>query len=289
MTLAAEERFPDQCFRLRYEDLVTAPEAVMADLFEFLGVAPAPGISEACFSSERERFGPADYKIWYTSKISPDSVGRGWSVPVGMIAPQLLGMINELAGKLGYLAIDGDWGARVPPTDLRVPAIAPPGGQAPASQPGGSPAAEGARTAVKNKRPGAAATGWPVHSARLGERLRAGLTSAACAGRADRWGTRRGETFVVVAVTKDPEHPADYWLVDLGQATVTRATEEAQEDSDFDLVGTVSSWEKVIDGEMNLSVALRSCAVRYCDNGETAPLAADGRITILAQLLGVGP
>ena len=50
-----------------------------------------------------EKFGPADYKIWYTSGISADSIGRGWSVPTEMIAPPLLAAMNELAEKLGYL------------------------------------------------------------------------------------------------------------------------------------------------------------------------------------------
>ncbi len=85
-----------------------------------------PGISATCFSAERERFGPADYEIWYTSQISTESVGRGWSIPVGMIAPQLLTVMNELAGKLGYLAIDGAGGTTEPPADLRVPVTAVP-------------------------------------------------------------------------------------------------------------------------------------------------------------------
>jgi hypothetical protein len=119
--LAVEEEFPHQCFRLRYEDLVTDPETTAARLFEFLGVVPAPGISEKCFSTERERFGPGDYKIWYTAKISADSVGRGWSVPAGMIAPHLMTAINEMAGKLSYLPVDGDWGTTAPPADLRIP------------------------------------------------------------------------------------------------------------------------------------------------------------------------
>jgi hypothetical protein len=298
VTLAAEEMFGDQCYRLRYEDLVTDPETVMAQLFEFLAVAPAPGISDVCFSAERERYGPADYKIWYTSKISPDSVGRGWSVPAGMIAPQVLEMINELAGRLGYMAVDGDWGTTAPPADLRVPVTAPPAGAdgaAPAeaegtdTAAGGTPEAmeaEGAPEVVKEKRPVVAASG-PVHSAWLGERLRAGLASTARDGRAAQWGTQGSETFVVIAVTKDQEYPADYWLADLGQATVTRVTKDAQEDSDWDAIGTVSAWEQVIEGEVNLSVALRSCALRYCDNGEAHPLVADTRVAILAQLLGL--
>ena len=45
-------------------------------------VVIAPGISKACFSAERERFGPADYKIWYTSQLMPVSASSasswGW-------------------------------------------------------------------------------------------------------------------------------------------------------------------------------------------------------------------
>jgi hypothetical protein len=63
-TLAAEEQFAGSCHRVRYEDLVADPEEVAARIFRFLGVPPEPGISARCFSAERERFGPADYKIW---------------------------------------------------------------------------------------------------------------------------------------------------------------------------------------------------------------------------------
>ena len=53
------------------------------------------------------------------------------------------------------------------------------------------------------------------------------------------------------------------------------------------MIGTLDSWEKVIDHRVNLSVALRSCDLRYCDNGETTPVTADARIGILGQLLGL--
>ncbi len=340
VTLAVEERFPGKCFRVRYEDLVADPEAIAAALFEFLGVASAPGISEVCFSAERERFGPADYKIWYTSKISSDSVGRGWSVPAGMVAPQMLGIINELAGKLGYMAVDGDWGTTGPPSDLRVPVTAPSagaegeapgapegatavrddaamaggaaaeaaadrdtagagadpvqaveGGQALAvagGAGGGSPgAAEDALEVAGKKRPVTVPDGRPVRSGRLKEKLRAGLVGVAGGDGTQQWEPHASETFVAVAVTRDLECPAEYWLVDLGEATVTQVTKQAQEDSDWDMIGTVGAWEEVMNGEVKLSVALRSCALRYCDNGEATPLAADTRISIIAQLLGL--
>jgi hypothetical protein len=309
-TLAAQERFADRCFRLRYEDLVAGPEETAAELFEFLGVPTAPGISERCFSVERERFGPADYKIWYTSEISSESVGRGWSVPAVMIAPQLLAVINELAGKLGYLAVDGDWGTTEPPADLRVPITASPagaGGEGPAAEDGaaaaagdgavpgsGEPAVTGTPPAgpatgqapawsARKERPAAAVIDGPPRSERLGGRLRAGLAATA----AERWGPHGSETFVVVAVTKDPGRPAEYWRVDLSEATVTLVTKDAQEGSDWDMIGTLEVWEKILDHEVNPSVALRSCALRYCDNGESTPLAADSRMGIVGQLLGL--
>src|SRR5215831_17958411 len=314
-TLAAEERLADRCFRLRYEDLVADPEAVAAKLFEFLGVAPAPGISERCFSAERERHGPADYKIWYTSEVSAESVGRGWSVPAAMIAPQLLAVVNELAGKLGYLAVDGDWGTTEPPADLRVP-ITPSSARAG----GENPAADGERSTVDperaapdgegaaaedaglagtdgdsapKQRPGAApevagrASAGPPRSERLGEQLRAGLAAWPAGGVAARWGPHASETFVAVAITKDPACPAEYWLVDLGAATVTLTSKDAQENSDWDMIGPADTWDKVIGREVNLSVALRSCELRYCDSGETTPLAADTRVGIVAYLLGL--
>jgi hypothetical protein len=76
-------------------------------------------------------------------------------------------------------------------------------------------------------------------------------------------------------------------MVDLGRGTVTQVTKDAQDGSDWDMVGTLGIWERVASGEVNLGVALRSCDLRYCDNDETTPLAADTRIAVLGQLLGL--
>jgi hypothetical protein len=292
--LAAEEQFPDRCVRVRYEDLVTDPEATAAGLFGFLGAGPAPGISRACFTAERERFGPADYKIWHTDQISTDSVGRGWSVPAQMIAPQMLEAINEMAAKLGYLLVDGEWGTTAPPDDLRVPVTAAqedPG----ATQEDPEATQEGHPGAGQDGHPGPPVGGTAgdatpegqARSARLARQLRAGLAGPPDGPAGPRWGEQGGERFVAVAVTGDPACPAEYWLVDLGQATVTEAGKQAQEDSDWDMVGTLETWDKVIDHQLNLSVALRNCQLRYCDNGEPSPLVADGRIDIIGQLLGL--
>jgi len=299
-TLAAEERFADKCFRLRYEDLVDDPEGAAAGLFEFLGVEVVRGISEACFSAERERFGPADHKIWYTSKITVDSVGRGWSIPATMIAPHILVVVNDLAGKLGYLTVDTDWGTTEPPTDLRVPVAAPPPDTEVTTATSGAvredddtpveaegtatepPVREGARDSGTTT-----ASCGPLRSQRLGERLQAGLAASSERAAREDWQPHGNETFVVVAITKGCERPAEYWLVDLGAATVTSVGREAQDSSDWDIIGSAYAWDQVIDGAVNFSVALRSCQLRYCDNGDSTVATADTRISMTAHLLGL--
>jgi hypothetical protein len=261
-TLAAEERFPGACVRVRYEDLVTAPEQVTAGLFGFLGATPAPGISAACFSTERERFGPADHKIWYTSKISGDSVGRGWSVPAGMIAPPVLDQVNELAAKLGYLPVDGGWGTSAPPADLRTP----------------DTRTETGLTQVD----AAAAVVHRAASRRLGERLQAGLAEMCADG-----GPDRAESFVAVWLPAGPPGRPEHWLVDLKNQTVTLTGAQAQEHSDWDIVGSAQAWEQVTGGQLNLGVALRLCQLRYCDGAESGLVASDARIAMLARLLAL--
>jgi hypothetical protein len=68
---------------------------------------------------------------------------------------------------------------------------------------------------------------------------------------------------------------------------VTPVTREAQEGSDWDVIAGLEVWEKILSRQVNLSVAVRSCELRYCDNGEPAPRAVDSRIAILGELLGL--
>ena len=118
--VTAEERFTDRCLPVRYEDLVTDPDGQIERIFEFIGAAPAPGIVERCFGPEHQRFGPGDYKIWNTSRVSADSVGRGWTMPAGKIPEPLLARVNELADVLGYIQVGEQWGTGAKPADLRV-------------------------------------------------------------------------------------------------------------------------------------------------------------------------
>ena len=247
--LRAEELFPDRCHRVRYEDMVSDPESVAAGIFAFLEVPPAPGVSASFFAPDRERFGPADYKIWHTSSITGDSVGRGWSIPAGLMGPDMNAVVNELAGKLGYLPVDDNWGTTQAPADLRLPPDAqePAGnGQEPAAapvsaagsqQPGlatdlppaagqetGRSAGGGASYGLDAAAGGHAGEGNEVTAeGRLAaEMLTAGL------GRLDerfssRWAPCADETFSLIILPSAKADPPVRWQVDLATREVTAA------------------------------------------------------------------
>ena len=97
---------------------LTDPEQEAKRLFDFLGEESVPGITETIFSRKQQRSGPGDHKIWQTSKIGTDSVGRGWNIPARLLPPPLLAEINALADRLGYLPVGPDWGTGDRPGDI---------------------------------------------------------------------------------------------------------------------------------------------------------------------------
>jgi hypothetical protein len=266
--LRVEEQAPERCHRVRYEDLVAAPEAVAEKLFAFLGVAPAPGITDRCFTPERERGGGADYKIWHTSQINTESVGRGWSVPANMIEPAMAARLNELADRLAYRRVDATWGVDDTPPDFRVLS---------AGQAAGVPAADAGATQQ-----------MPRAFIKLGELLQAGLFRVS-----DRfvrqWGACAEESFLVIATSPD-NRSAARWRVDLGTRTVSLASDRSdisgQADVPWQIVGRSDVWERVIRGTLNLNVALRRRELRYSSTGESASAGAT-RMSMFADLLGV--
>ncbi|HEY3684684.1 MAG TPA: sulfotransferase [Streptosporangiaceae bacterium] len=260
---AAEEQYGDRSHRVRYEDMVSDPEGTANGIYDFLGVHRVPDIAERIFSSDRERHGPADYKIWHTSKISADSVGRGWTVPAGLIPLPARENMNRLAEALGYLQIDDAWGTSEAPADMRVDTPAAPDAAPPAV-------------------PDAHAD--DDHTADLlAERLRAGLA------RLDgtftrRWGAPASEPFTVVA-TPPGRGTGTRLRVDPGAATLAPCDEDTE--TAWDLVGTAETWQRVIRGEANLSVVLRRNELRYLDTTEGDGIVADTRIGMLSDLLGL--
>ena len=266
LILGAEERLGEQAHRIRYEDLVADPEGVASGIFGFLGVPHVPGISAACFAPERERVGPGDYKIWHTSRITTDSVGRGWSVPADMMGPPLLAAVNDLAEKLGYTRIGKTWGIAAVPPDVRQPGTGP---AAPTSPADGGEARPGLRM--------------------MAARLLSGLAT-----RDERftsqWLPWSQEVFLVTVTASGGGAVAARWRADLATGMVTSASELPPGETGgarWEIVGSADTWKQVLDGGANLSVAFRTRQLRYCDTGDVAPTVPSLRVAMLGELLGI--
>jgi hypothetical protein len=265
--LAAEEQLGERAYRVRYEDLVADPEGVSDGIFRFLGARPAPGISAACFAPERERLGPGDYKIWHTTQVSADSVGRGWAVPAEMMGPTLMSTVNELAAGLGYTQIDKAWGIAAVAPDVRLPGTGP----APAS------AAQGGN--------GDAPPGLRMMAARLLSGM------ARLDGQfASLWQPCSREVFLVTVTTPGGGGIAARWRVDLAAAAITSASGLGPGETggaQWDIIGSADIWKRVLDGGINLSVAFRTRQLRYCDTGDVAAAVPGVRVAMLGELLGI--
>ena len=267
MILAAEERLGHRGYRVRYEDLVADPETVADGIFRFLGVRPVPGISAACFAPERERLGPGDYKIWHTTRITADSVGRGWSVPAEMMGPPIMTAVNDVAEKLGYARIDKSWGIAAVPPDLRQPGIGPAAVQQPAGENGDAP------------------PGLRMMAARL-------LSGLATLDEefARQWAPCSREVFLITVTAPGGGSVAARWRVDLATRTVTSASGLAPGQTGgarWDIVGPAEVWKQVLDGAANLSVVCRARQLRYCDTADVPPTVPGLRMAMLGELLGI--
>ena len=263
--LAVQEKYPDSCHRVRYEDLVSEPEAVAAEVFGFLGVPPVAGISSLAFSRERERSGPGDFKIWNTSEIDSDSVGHGWSVPANLIPSPLLATVNELADRLGYVRVDDKWGASARPGDLRVTTTEQ---GAPQSSGPAGPAPPGAIL--------------------VDERVRAGLGRMDAAFAAG-WQPYLQGSFLVTVLAPTGGNDDAWWFIDLNvrSAFVGRGT--CPHSELWSVTGPAAAWEAVIRDGTNLGLAFRRHGMRYRDKGDGGPgsALADSRVAMLSDLLGI--
>jgi Sulfotransferase family len=266
--LAAEAELGEDCLPVRYEDLVTDPEEQAERLFEFLGVAPVPGITDRCFTAERQRHGPGDYKIWNTTRVSATSVGRGWRVPARLIPAELLTVVNDVAEQLGYVQVGETWGVGSPPADLRVPVDT----SEPASVPATAQASDG--------------TGQP--GSVLAARIQAGLLSLGEEFTRS-WKSCSAESVLLFATATESGGSAAWWRLDLGAGTATAGGGDRAVDTDWSVTGSADAWQRVLSGDLNLSVAFRGGELRYADKGDygAGSAGANNRVAMIAELLGI--
>ena len=268
--LAAEAELGADCLPMRYEDLVTDPEGQAERVFQFVGVVPVPGITHWCFTAERQRFGPGDYKIWNTAGVSASSVGRGWRVPARLIPAEVMAVVNDVAEQLGYVQVDETWGVGSPPASLRVP-VDP-------SDPAPEPAVPSATVPSATARPATV----------LADRVQAGLLSLGEEFTRS-WKTCSAESVLLFATASEAGGPDAWWRLDLAAGTATAGTGDHAVDTDWSVTGSVDAWQRALNGDLNLGVAFRGGELRYADKGDhgAGSAGADNRVAMLAELLGI--
>ncbi len=278
--LAFEQQHPGRCLRIRYEDLVSAPEEAAASMFSFLDVEQVPGITETCFRSEHDLYGPGDLKIWFTSRISADSVGRGVRIPANAIPLPMLDDINGTLGALGYRPVGERWNASsgyVDPRDQYVTPGEPPTASAPETRTG--PAAEVATAAREEADEILEMISW-----------RMAAVAAAHAEVSAGWPALTG-TLVRIVVEGDGSRSAAF-LWQFGAGVVSQedpCDQPGQQEPGSPcaaIIGGTGTWRSLLAGEANMAVEFMAGRLRCVDNSVPG-LIRSPEVHAVACLLGL--
>lgn len=106
--IAFEQTHAGQCIRVNYESLVRQPQQVLAKLFDFLGEPWDEDLIDRIFQVSHDQ-GDGDVKVWFSEKISKDSIGNGTAIPLTSIPNELMAEINMLHRQLGYPTIESQY------------------------------------------------------------------------------------------------------------------------------------------------------------------------------------
>jgi hypothetical protein len=248
-----EEEYPSSCHRIRYEDLVTAPEETVMAMFDFLGVPQVPGITDDCFKIPHESNGPGDEKIWFTSRVTSSAIGRGVQVPSAALPEPMLAEINQALAKLGYRQVGPGWNEVTGPFDPRETVTAA------ASAPDGTPSRPGDQSA--------AAGTLAAFDQRLSMRTGADLEVFAA-----RWPGLVTETLALVV---DGDKPTErrWSLSDTGEPVAT-------------LVAGPGTWASLLSGEANIINELAAGRLRCVNKRDRHRLRSE-ELHAMTWLLGL--
>jgi len=103
--LEFEQAHGRQCFRVNYESLVQQPAPVLAKLFAFLGEPWDESLIDQVFKVSHDQ-GDGDLKVWFSGKISKDSVGSGTAIPFATIPTGLVVEVDKFHRQLSYPALE---------------------------------------------------------------------------------------------------------------------------------------------------------------------------------------
>jgi Sulfotransferase family len=275
--MAFEDANPQRCHRVRYEDLVTMPEETAAGILSFLGVAPMPGITRDCFQVPHQGNNPGDKKIWFTSKVMTDSLGRGVKVPASWLPTRMRDDINQVMEKLDYRIIDNLWNEAVGVIDPRT---------------------RGEESSSAAVRPGPRDN--PELDAPLSEISRR-LTSWSreeLRSIGDRWPFlgQRGVQFIVQGA--DGDHRALRWSVQVAREPIRTAADaghgenasqgENGEARPISLIADPATWHALLAGAANVEAEKKAGRLRHLGKPASRDSGWD-ELQAAAALLGLSP
>lgn len=282
-TMDFEDKHPDRCTRVYYEELAADPEKVVGEIFRFLDIAEVPDITRNFLVDQGppENHGHGDHKIRATRKVSTETVGSGLRLPVTMIPRPQLVVMNDVLGRLGYTQVTKEWQSSLfPPTLLtKVAAAGEPEHAATSST------ADSLSEFVE-WHPDEDAFTW------LDQELAARVKGKQ---------SKHAETFAVVAYSMKEPRAARVWRLSPADG---RVEDDIGEDAVLDFAGLnvgwtfsaqVHVWRAVLAGEQNFSSCLRLGSVRYIgreviDHEDFEPPRGwmERRVEIITDTLGLG-
>ena len=105
--LRFERQYSADCFRIKYETLVTDPSTTLKQLFAFLDVDWDQSLLDKIFSVHHDQ-GPGDIKISFEKDIHKNSLGKGSTI-LGSHLGSMHERVNLLLEELGYSIVGPDW------------------------------------------------------------------------------------------------------------------------------------------------------------------------------------
>lgn len=259
MIQAFRQKYPDRCHLVRYEDLVTDAEQIIAELITFLGIRQDPGVTVRCFQHAHDGGGPGDEKIWFTDSIGAQSLGRGVQVPVTAIPSPMLAFINEQLTNLGYRTVPPDWNALPELTDPR----------------------SSYRVTRRNGpvRSATAAGVWTDVARRL-----AGISDEKMADIVQRWPQFAGRALGIEIY--DAAIGARKFYITLDEVRGGKLADEAaawEEDCER-VIGNAGSWAAALNGASNFFTEFVHGRLRVVNGPQTLTL-RPGALHVIAELL----
>ena len=103
-----EEAHPEQCWRIRYEDLTTSPESTLRIMSDWLDLDWNDGVLSSVFQ-HRSELGPGDQKLLFSEKVHTASIGRGARIPFHLSPPPQRNAMNQTLRGLNYPEVDFTW------------------------------------------------------------------------------------------------------------------------------------------------------------------------------------